>query len=683
MKRWHTTGLVTLMAIAVAACNTTPSANVSDTTRVRALAGETRDPLQWPFPANSIWNMPIHNNASYANANIGAPGQWGFASDEDVLILTPNAPLKTVYVNTAGWDASKTRCGTIDYSKQVFGGTKVPVPDNFSTDPGYSGTTPNQSAAILMPDGVTVKQTQPLHVCGNGGTVTSGGDANGAWEYPDDNLKTGDGIGGAHGGPRMSSIGGTIRVGELRPGSTLRHALKLQIDGKYLKYNDDGTRGYRWPATAADSNASWYYTGTNAQMEIGALVAVGTGFNVDGLRTEAAKIIARAFRDYGAYIVDTTGWDTAQLTYEWGPNGRFKDQFKSDWGFDIDSSPLASCTDTGDQCKFSKDMADILTQLQVITNNAAATIGGGSTTDTTNRRAGQAPPFAGSGSGSGSAGRYEAESGTVSGGAGVQNASNASGGQVVGGLNNTGSGVTVSNVDGGAGGTASVVVRFANGYSSARSLSLYANGSRVGQVSFPATGSWNSFADSATVSVTLNAGTGNTIKVQRDSGDAAAADIDYVQVTPASGSSGGTSSGGTNLVSNPGFESDFASWGNSGGTNSIATSGARTGSKALLLGSSGSNVQGERQQGVNLQAGATYVVGAYFKNDGGAWCSVGVKGSASGGWFDFHGESGGVSYTQATKTFTAPSGISFANVYVWKTASTGTCTVDDVSLFKQ
>ena len=94
-------------------------------------------------------------------------------------------------------------------------------------------------------------------------------------------------------------------------------------------------------------------------------------------------------------------------------------------------------------------------------------------------------------------------------------------------------------------------------------------------------------------------------------------------------------------------------------------------------------MQGERQQGVSLQSGSVYTVGAYFKSDGSAWCSVGVKGSASAGWFDFHGEAGGAGYAPASATFTAPSGIGFANLYVWKTSSTGTCTVDDVSLVKQ
>ena len=381
--------LLGILAVALGACQSAaPSSNP-----IQTRAGETRDYLKWPFPAGSIWNLALHNNAQYVDAPIQPSSQYGLAPDENVLILRPSAPLKTVYVTTAGWDFNKTRCGSIDFSKQAFSGTQVPIPDDFRTDPGYLGVTPNQSAAILMPDGVTIKQSQPLHVCGYGGTVVVGGDANGAWQYPDDNLKTGDGILGAHGGPRMSSIGGTIRVGELRPGTSFRHALTIQIDGKYLAKNNDGSKGYRWPATAADSNVDWYYTGTNPQMEIGALMAISPSFNINALRTEPARIMARALRDYGTYVVDTTGWDVYQFTYEWGPDGRFIDQFQNDWGFSINDASKPDCTDGGGSCQFSKDMADLMQGMKVIANNSATTIGGGANSDFSNRRAPPAPPF--------------------------------------------------------------------------------------------------------------------------------------------------------------------------------------------------------------------------------------------------------------------------------------------------
>jgi hypothetical protein len=186
------------------------------TTAQAAKAADTfptsRDPVKWPFPANSIWNMPIHNNAEYVYAGINQhPTGSGVTIDEEILILEPSAPLKQVRENTAGWDSSKTRCGSLT-SNYLWGGIGVPVPNDFYTDPGYDGTTPNASAAILMPDGVTLKETQPLHVCGAGGTVTS------QYTWPDKNIKTSDGIEGSHGGTGMTAFGGDLRVGELVPG---------------------------------------------------------------------------------------------------------------------------------------------------------------------------------------------------------------------------------------------------------------------------------------------------------------------------------------------------------------------------------------------------------------------------------------------------------------------------------
>jgi len=128
---------------------------------------------------------------------------------------------------------------------------------------------------------------------------------------------------------------------------------------------------------------------------------------------------------------------------------------------------------------------------------------------------------------------YEAEAGTYGNGGAVQSASSASGGQVIGALNNVGAYSQVSSVNGGSGGSSTLVVRYANGYTTARTLSLYVNGTDVAQLSFPVTGSWNTFQD-LSVTISLSAGTGNTLKLQRDSDDVAAADIDKYTVTVSS-----------------------------------------------------------------------------------------------------------------------------------------------------
>jgi hypothetical protein len=287
---------------------------------------QNRDPLKWPFARTSIWNMPIHQNAQYVPAGIGAPLQ-GTLVDEDYIVLTPEAPSVTIYENYAGWDRSKDRC-------LVEGGQlmQAPIPDNFVISRStWLGDTPNAGLAVLMPDGRTIKQTQPFARC------TPGGDGTSQYNFPDVDLY-GDGIRGAHGGSGMSAIGGAIRLGELVPGSVIRHVLKVNIyAAKYLSYNATH-KGFRWPATQADGYAANVYGGTVEATRMGALLALPPSVNIEamGLETEPGRIIARAMQDYGAYIVDDPYWDIAAFITEYSPQGRVIDEFESVWGMPME-----------------------------------------------------------------------------------------------------------------------------------------------------------------------------------------------------------------------------------------------------------------------------------------------------------------------------------------------------------
>ena len=355
--------------------------STSSTPGAQAQAG--RDPLTWPFPWDSIWNMPIGSGATYVDAQIEPGRQFGVFADEDILILEPDAPLVDVLVHDADWDPALQRCDRIVSPQQVqISG--VPVPAGFSTEIDNDGT-PNAAAAILMPDGETVVQTQPLHVCGPGGPVVS------QYRFQDDNLRTGDGIAGAHGGASMSSIGGTIRVGELTPGSTINHALKVVIDSTQYTFFDanDPTPGFRWPAGSADAGAEFGYGGSVPEVEMGSLLALRPDFDIGALRTEPARIIAQTMMDFGGYVVDSAGWDAHYFATEFGPNGRVIDEFESNWGWPYLSPQTATCGNTSDPaCAWSTDMGDIFSGLHVVANNSPTTIGGPGA-----RRADCAPAF--------------------------------------------------------------------------------------------------------------------------------------------------------------------------------------------------------------------------------------------------------------------------------------------------
>jgi hypothetical protein len=329
---------------------------------------ETRDALHWPFSQKSIWNMPIGSNARYVHAHLEPTTQAGITIDEDYIVMTPTAPLMDIFESDAGWDKDKDRCektGKLMYS--------LPIPQNFVVNKQtWDGATPNAGLAVLMPDGRTVRENQPFAHCSNGAYATS------FYQFPNQDIQ-GDGYYGAHGASGLSAIGGTLRIGELTPESgPIRHALKINVWGAKNLYYDSINKGFRWPAGSADGYAS---SGENAygkkrtsvlvkECRMGALLAIPSSIKIMSLKleTQPAKILAQTFQDYGAYIVDDTAWNVNALMAEWGPDGRFKDEFKKNWGFDFV---------TGTDTPWGRDMMKIFAVLYVVDNNTSETIGGG------------------------------------------------------------------------------------------------------------------------------------------------------------------------------------------------------------------------------------------------------------------------------------------------------------------
>src|SRR5881396_2951518 len=311
-----------------------------------------RDPLQWPFSRDSIWNLPIGASAVYVPANIQQATQRGMTTDPDVIILTPNATMTDVYYNSDGWSGG-SRCAP---QGNVL--VNAPIPDNFVVSGAGSGnpdgTTPNYATAILMSDGHTLTQGQPFARC------TAGGPATMWWSLSNDLYGTG--VDGGHGGSRLSSLGGTIRLGELVPGGVIRHVMKVNVYGLNNYYYDGTTQGYRWPASQADGCAATCYGGTVPALRMGSLLTIPASVNIDnlGLETEPAKILARAFQDYGAYAVDDTAWSVYAIATEFSPQGRVDDAFSTAWGF-----PINPPTKTG---PWALDMDRLFGALNVVDN---------------------------------------------------------------------------------------------------------------------------------------------------------------------------------------------------------------------------------------------------------------------------------------------------------------------------
>jgi len=314
--------------------------------------------------------------------NIQQATQRGMTTDPDVIILTPNATMTAVYYNSDGWSGG-SRCAT--QGNVLF---NAPIPGNFvvqGAGPNNpDGTTPNYATAILMPDGHTLTQGQPFARC------TADGSATMWWSISNDLYGTG--VEGGHGGSKLSSIGGTIRLGELAPGGVIRHVMKVNVYGLNYYY-DAVTHGYRWPASQADGCASTCYGGTTSALRMGSLLAIPASVNIDtlGLETEPAKILARAFQDYGAYAVDDTAWSVYAIETEFGPQGRVEDEFSAAWGFPINAAtkgvPWARDMDRLFGALNVVDNWDEAQWLSVSASNGAQGVGGGTP------RVGWAPEF--------------------------------------------------------------------------------------------------------------------------------------------------------------------------------------------------------------------------------------------------------------------------------------------------
>ena len=315
----------------------------------------TRDKFKQPFSVTSIWNYPIGSGAQYAPAGL-VQHQGGVpALDEDVIILKPNAPLTDIYYSGDAWSGGSRCSGS---GVRMSG---VPLPPDYILPGASGGETPNNSAAVLMPDGRTIKQMQPLTHCSVGGQWTS-------YDFKQDVDLYGDGITGAHGGSGLSSVGGTIRLGELLPGSVIHHALKVNLDCESECSAANG--GHRWPATQADSCWSSCYHGSNPETQPGSLLAILPGVDCDSfVQTVPAKILCHALQDYGAYVVDSTAWDAWALTPEQGPDGSVADEFRATYGFSMSQSGTGS--------QWAKDISAMFMSLQVVTNNTPTTLGGG------------------------------------------------------------------------------------------------------------------------------------------------------------------------------------------------------------------------------------------------------------------------------------------------------------------
>ena len=291
-----------------------------------------------------------------------------FNPDPEHIVLTPTAPLTTFNYSSAAWSGA-SRCS-------ATGGTgiglpvSVPMPSTYVVPSDNS----NSGAAFLARDGRTIIQMQPIARC------TAGGPGTALIKFANVDLY-GDGIKGAHGGSGLSTLGGTIRLGELRPGQPgMRHALKANVySAAELYHATSRANSFRWPAITSDSTWSTYGTvagpnNANTAMKMGALLAIPATTSISSLalETEPGKQMAWTLQNYGAYISDSYPGGGFGFSVEEGSAGSFAAQFQKDYGYPV-------LVRYNGNTPWSRDLAKIRVALRVVNNNSPTSIGGGGT----------------------------------------------------------------------------------------------------------------------------------------------------------------------------------------------------------------------------------------------------------------------------------------------------------------
>ena len=239
--------------------------------------------------------------------------------DTDYFIATAPTDPPTPFVDQ-GWWGSDAQCGRDHCCRKPGARTigTLPFPRDWTIN-----MTSNNAAAVLMPDRETLVQFQPLVRCTPGSPLFSLPPAEFMnWPGKKNLSILGDGAWGAHGGSHLSSIGGTVRRGELLPSAPpIPHALKLMLFAeRYYWPGNASVPCFRWPALNCDGpnpckgcapgpGSGNFYNGSNPHLRPGALLAVPPALSAGiatNISTPVAKRLLDALTDYGGYLDDNT-----------------------------------------------------------------------------------------------------------------------------------------------------------------------------------------------------------------------------------------------------------------------------------------------------------------------------------------------------------------------------------------
>ncbi|QSQ28621.1 hypothetical protein JY651_29995 [Pyxidicoccus parkwayensis] len=265
----------------------------------------TRDATLQPFRSGSVWNLPIGQEAVYADTTDLATKDFLATSLNGVSLTTwanwnqYSHPI-TFAANTDPW-ATVT-----DYNDSSRSGAYyVPATATIADGSDKHMHIINPPRTFIDEAWATTRQSPTAYSVGRHHTI----DLYGSGLGPRAGVR-------AYGG---SAVGGLIRAWETtsthaKYTGKIQHALAIAVDrtqlyysGGYSGYDSSGygtAKGYVWPATEQDWGSETTYKG---HVSMGAYFAIPptVDLNAQGLTAEG-KMVAQALQDFGAYVTDAT-----------------------------------------------------------------------------------------------------------------------------------------------------------------------------------------------------------------------------------------------------------------------------------------------------------------------------------------------------------------------------------------
>lgn len=301
-----------------------------------------------PFSADSFWNMPIHDGATYRDAQINESHRF---YTEKIRFIRPSSSDKArSVVSVTPTREAPFYGGKLCQSKANY---KSPVASWQLPDDLIANTQVSNSIAVYYYNG-QFQEGALFERCSRGGRAAV------AWTPSETYSVKGHGMPkrGMQLGTRLGAVGGTIRKGELSsaPGVPIPHTLKVLLD-------HNSTKGVAWPAPVSDGHGG---RPSAKFLRGGSLLAFPPSMTTGqlGLKTEPGKKIFYAFQTYGGVVVDHACRGSDRSCWDLG--------FEIDkYGVKVVENELKAMGLKTNSGPFKADLDAILRNLHVVTNNSA------------------------------------------------------------------------------------------------------------------------------------------------------------------------------------------------------------------------------------------------------------------------------------------------------------------------